>query len=100
MTSLDRIVSLLESLNDNLATRGEQCSSVVFEDLASKAEPKVTTKTYAGQPLSNAEITQAALAHAYAKRTINQLAADGWEESLDKALEKTLEYVEAHGPLP
>jgi hypothetical protein len=100
MTGLDRVISLLESVNENLTSHGEQVSSVSFEDLASKTEPKVTTKTYAGQPLSNAEITQAALAHAYAKRTINQLAANGWEESLDRALEKTLEYVEAHGQLP
>jgi len=95
MTSLDRVISLLESLNDNLAVvagRGDQLSSVVYEDLASKAEPKVTTKTYQGQPLSNPEIMQAALAHAYAKRMINQLAMNNWEQ--------TLEYVEAHGRLP
>jgi len=80
VTGLDKIVSLLESLNENLVARGEQVSSVAFEDLASKPEPKVTTKTYAGQPLSNAEITQAALAHAYAKRVINELASNDWEE--------------------
>lgn len=82
MTSLDKIVSLLESLNENLTSGREGVSSISFEDLASKDVPKVTTKTYAGLPLSNVEIAQAALAHAYAKRVISDLAMNQWEETL------------------
>ena len=101
MTSLDKIVSLLESLNSNLVVSREMCSTVTYEDLAGKDQPKVTTRTVAGAPLSNAEITQAALAHAYAKRLINQLAANDWEEpSLEQQLRQTLEHVQVHGRLP
>ena len=79
---MERMLQLLEEIRDNTET-GSGVSSIEIEDLASKKEPKLTTKFYKGVPLTWDEIDRALEAHAYAKRRVNDMAMHDWETTVE-----------------
>lgn len=80
--TVDRLIHLLEQIRDN-TEGGGGTSSIEIEDLASKPEPKVTTKVYVGCPLTTEDIEIVLSAHAYAKRRAKEMALTGWQETVD-----------------
>lgn len=61
-----------------------QPSSVAIEDMATGAKVKITTKAYAGSPLTYEQIDAALDAHGYAHRLAAQLALNNWQQTVDQ----------------
>lgn len=83
MRAMDRMLQLLEEIRDEIADHTASTSSIEIEDLASKPEPKVTTKGYIGSQITQSDIDLVLQAHAYAKRRARDLALNGWQETID-----------------
>lgn len=81
--AMDRMLQLLEQIRDNTDEGTTHGSSIEVEDLASKTEPKITTKVYVGCPLTTEDIDMVLQAHAYAKRRARDMALNGWQETID-----------------
>ncbi len=81
MTDSEVLRAILTELQTlNARGQGEGMSSLAIEDMA-KGPPKITSKIY-DAPLTRDEIDAALDAHGYAHRRAEQMAMDGWAETL------------------
>jgi hypothetical protein len=81
MAELLAEVRLLRADMAQRTVAGEGVSSLAIEDMA-KGSPKITSKTY-DAPLTRSEIDAALNAHGYAHRRAEELAMDGWQQTVE-----------------
>lgn len=83
LSELRHIRAAFERLSVNGESGGEErLPSITIEDMA-KGDPKVTTKSYDGRPLTRSLVDQHLDAHAYAHRLAAAMAMDAWGSTVE-----------------